>query len=240
MKIKKKTVIISSIAFVLVAAIVVIAVTASGSVPETVNTKADPTEPTVTVDDDTISVDAPDDEPTERDAETLAAIPDDGNALTITEAAAPVSAGGKTTATQGKAGKSAKPISQNTPTDSGSGSSGMIGNGDTGEYNCGTAGHHCDGPETHAYILNLELEGCPYCGSHSCQSFYAVDQWGNTCYTPSKCPKYNTHSDPVYYCQECGKACGDGRNGTCVQFVEACKCPNCGVWVESNTCHTCN
>ena len=106
-------------------------------------------------------------------------------------------------------------------------------------YDCGTDGHHCDGPETHAYILNLELKGCKYCGSHSCPSFYAVDEWGNTCYTPSKCPAYDVHDDPVHYCQKCGKACGDGTNGTCVQYVNACACPNCGEHVDSRTCHTC-
>ena len=106
-------------------------------------------------------------------------------------------------------------------------------------YNCGVPGHHCDGPETHAYIVNLEREGCPFCGRHDCPSFYAVDEWGNTCYTPSKCPKYDVHDDPVHYCQECGRKCGDGKNGTCVQFVNACYCPNCGEWVERFTCHTC-
>ena len=106
-------------------------------------------------------------------------------------------------------------------------------------YNCGTPGHHCDGPETHAYVLNLEREGCPYCHKSDCPSFYATDEWGNTCYTPSKCPQYDIHSDPVYYCQNCGKKCGDGSHGTCVQFVTACHCPNCGKWVESWTCHCC-
>ena len=111
--------------------------------------------------------------------------------------------------------------------------------GGTVPYDCGTEGHNCDGPETHAYILNLELKGCKYCGSHSCPSFYAVDEWGNTCYTPSKCPAYDVHDDPVHYCQKCGKACGDGTNGTCVQFVSACDCPNCGEHVDSRACHTC-
>lgn len=111
--------------------------------------------------------------------------------------------------------------------------------GGTAPYDCGTEGHHCDGPETHAYILNLELKGCPLCGKHNCPSFYAVDEWGNTCYTPSHCPKYDVHEDPVHYCQNCGKACGDGTNGTCVQFVSACDCPICGEHVDRRTCHTC-
>ena len=106
-------------------------------------------------------------------------------------------------------------------------------------YCCGVAGHHCEGPETHSYICELEQKGCEYCGSHSCPSFYAVDQWGQTCYTPSKCPKYDIHADPVYYCQTCHKPCGDGRNGTCVQFVVACNCPNCGEQVSAWACHYC-
>ena len=111
--------------------------------------------------------------------------------------------------------------------------------GGTAPYDCCTEGHHCDGPETHAYILNLELKGCKYCGSHSCPSFYAVDEWGNTCYTPCECPAYDVHDDPVHYCQKCGKACSDGTNGTCVQYVNACDCPSCGEHVDSWTCHTC-
>ena len=106
-------------------------------------------------------------------------------------------------------------------------------------YCCGVAGHHCEGPETHSYICELEQKGCEYCGSHNCPSFYAVDQWGQACYTPSKCPKYDIHADPVYYCQTCHKPCGDGRNGTCVQFVVACTCPNCGEQVPARTCHYC-
>ena len=108
------------------------------------------------------------------------------------------------------------------------------------QYNCGVVGHHCEGPETHSYICELEQKGCEYCGSHNCPSFYAVDQWGQGCYTPSKCPKYDIHADPVYYCQTCHKPCGDGRNGTCVQFVVACTCPNCGEQVPTWTCHYCD
>ena len=109
----------------------------------------------------------------------------------------------------------------------------------TQTYSCGINGHHCTGPETHAYICELEQKGCEYCGSHTCPSFYAVDQWGQGCYTPSKCSKYDIHADPVYYCQTCHKPCGDGRNGTCVQFVIDCTCPNCGEQVKAWTCHYC-
>ena len=126
-----------------------------------------------------------------------------------------------------KTGNVASPIISSEPKDNSNNNNnggGITIGGVDEDYDCGTAGHHCDGPETHAYILNLEIEGCPYCGSHSCPSFYATDEWGCGCYDPSKCPCYDIHSDPVYYCQDCGKPAGDGSNGTCVQFVEACNC----------------
>ena len=107
-------------------------------------------------------------------------------------------------------------------------------------YSCGVAGHHCTGQETHSFICELERKGCEYCGYHNCPSFYAVDEWGQGCYTPSKCPKYDIHADPVWYCQTCGKKCGDGRNDTCVQFIIDCTCPNCGEQVKAWTCHYCN
>ena len=149
--------------------------------------------------------------------------------------------------TDGKADTSANPVAEKEPekpadTDNGNNGSGgiTIGNPPVEEnYSCGAANHHCHSAEAHAWILNLELEGCPYCGSHSCPSFYATDEWGNACPDVTICPKYSEKSNPIYYCQECGKKNGDGSNGTCVQFLHACNCPNCGVWVESNTCHTC-
>ncbi|MDD2268103.1 MAG: hypothetical protein PHY15_00975 [Eubacteriales bacterium] len=117
----------------------------------------------------------------------------------------------------------------------------VIGDGGEAEpYDCGVSGHHCDGPETHANIQNLELEGCPNCGSHSCLSFYATDEWGNTCYTPSKCPSYNIEKDPLHFCQACGKKNGDGTNGTCCIFVVDTTCPLCGKSVEAWSCHTCD
>jgi len=106
-------------------------------------------------------------------------------------------------------------------------------------YSCGVAGHHCEGPETHAYISNLELAGCKYCGSHTCPSFYGTDEWGNAQYTPAFCPEYNVTADPLNYCQTCGRPTGDGTNGTCVHFIQECDCPNCGKHVGSRECHTC-
>ena len=165
----------------------------------------------------------------ELDPDEILTIPDE----TAPSVPSPVSAPGRQPAE-----KTAKPITDKAPDDDGSiGVS--VGNSQIEPYDCGTPGHHCDGPETHAYILNLELEGCPYCHKNNCQSFYATDEWGNSRYTPSECPQYDIHKDPVCYCQTCGKKCGDGSHGTCVQFVNTCSCPNCGEWVESWTCHTC-
>ena len=137
--------------------------------------------------------------------------------------------------------ESAKSVEEGTPPQEEEPSGGgIIIEGNTiEEYECGTPGHHCDGPETHAYILNLEQASCPYCGSHTCPSFYATDEWGQTCYTPSKCPSYDIHQDPVYYCQKCGKPCGDGSNGTCAEYNIDIDCPLCGEHVEAWTCHSC-
>jgi hypothetical protein len=109
----------------------------------------------------------------------------------------------------------------------------------TGGIKIGNEAPPPDNSETNAFIENLKAQGCPYCGSHTCASFFAKDQWGNLCYNPSKCPNYDITKDPVYYCQTCHKKCGDGANGTCVHFIKACNCPNCGEYVEARTCHTC-
>ncbi|MDD4492742.1 MAG: hypothetical protein PHV32_00080 [Eubacteriales bacterium] len=150
--------------------------------------------------------------------------------------------------TGGKADTPANPVAEKEPekpadTDNGNngGSGGItIGNPPVEEkYSCGAANHHCKNAEAHAYILNLELEGCSMCGSHSCPSFYGTDEWGNTGLFPTLCPKYNTQSDPLHTCQKCGKKTGDGSNGTCVEFINACNCPLCGESVVARTCHTC-
>ena len=45
----------------------------------------------------------------------------------------------------------------------------------------------------------------------------------------------------ICFCSECGKASGNGTNGTCCQWLMgAINCPNCGVHVEVRTCHTCS
>lgn len=114
----------------------------------------------------------------------------------------------------------------------------IVGDDDVNDYSCGVKGHHCDSLETHNFITSLEEKGCPICGSHSCKSFYAVDEWGNACYDITKCPEYTQEKDPCIYCQTCGKKVGDGDNGTCVRFTVDCTCPICGKTVKAKTCHT--
>ena len=202
-----------------------------------------PTDPDMTIPDVTIPTIGPENptHPTEPEPTVdPEVIPDDGSGLTPedpkpTEPTEPKPTEPTETKPVEPEKPSEPPVEEDDDDDEGSISIG----GGTVPYDCGTEGHHCDGPETHAYILNLELKGCKYCGSHSCPSFYAVDEWGNTCYTPSECPAYDVHDDPVHYCQKCCKACGDGTNGTCVQYVNACDCPSCGEHVDSWTCHTC-
>lgn len=234
---KTKVLILGAVAAAIVAAVLCLA-----SIPgKTGNKPEETTKPDETASDalvidnpDTSKMESEETEPVPVESESETA--DESGMLCLPdEPAPPVNTG----APAGDAGAAAGPVADKTPIDDGDG--GVTFGGDAPEpYSCGTPGHHCDGPETHAFIQNLEIEGCPYCGSHSCPSFYATDEWGNACYTPSKCPKYDVHKDPVFYCQECGKPCGDGKNGTCVQFVEACYCPNCGKWVEAWICHSCD
>lgn len=105
-------------------------------------------------------------------------------------------------------------------------------------YSCGSKNHHCTTKEEHAFIKSLEEKGCSICGSHSCRSFYAIDEWGNNCYDITKCPKYSEKKDPANYCEYCGKEVGLGDNGTCVRFTVDTKCPICGKKVPAKTCHT--
>ena len=91
-----------------------------------------------------------------------------------------------------------------------------------------------------AWLRNLELEGCPYCNTHSCPSFYAKDEWGYPSLDVTLCPAYDILKDPIKYCQISGKKAGDGSNGTCVRFVNDCHCPNCDKFVKANACHTCD
>lgn len=226
---------------VLLAVILCIALIPSKA-PQTSDEPESPTESTVNVSD--IQVEAP--ETTDNTTSSTESTDKDVTAETLPDGVSIVTPDEKTESntseqTGEKPATAEQPVTPTPlPDDSGNSGGGIVIGGDTpAPYSCGVDGHHCDGAETHAYILNLELAGCEYCGSHKCASFYATDEWGNTCYTPSKCPKYDIHKDPVYYCQECGKECGSGSPDKCVQFVNSDHCPSCGQWVEAWTCHSC-
>lgn len=106
------------------------------------------------------------------------------------------------------------------------------------QYSCGSANHKCKTPEDHEFLLSLEAKGCPICGSHSCKSFYVIDEWGNQSYDITKCPEYRVEEDPAVYCDFCGRVSGLGDNGTCVRFTVDTECPICGKLVPAKTCHT--
>lgn len=114
----------------------------------------------------------------------------------------------------------------------------IVGDDDANAYSCGVKKHNCDSKETHDFIVSLEEKGCSICGSHTCKSFYALDEWGNACYDITKCPKYTEKYDPTIYCSTCGKKIGDGSNGTCVRFVEDTVCEICNSAVKGKTCHS--
>lgn len=106
------------------------------------------------------------------------------------------------------------------------------------QYSCGSPNHRCKTPEDHEFLVSLEAKGCPICGSHSCRSFYVIDEWGNQSYDVTKCPEYKVEEDPAVYCDFCGRVCGLGDNGTCVRFTVDTECPICGKLVPAKTCHT--
>lgn len=242
MKNKKKLFIIGGSAFALVVAIILcIALIPHDNKPvtepETSETAESKTEVTIIDPDDTESAES---EADETDSESEAIV-DDGSGLKpiVEDEESQTTSKSETS----KADEPiATPVSEHSVTPDKSEDTGgvVIGNNPEPEaYSCGVSGHHCSCAEVHALISNYELEGCQYCGSHSCPSFYATDAWGQTCYDASKCPKYNIKSDPVYYCQDCGKKCGDGQNGTCAVYNIDIECPYCGEHVKAWTCHSC-
>lgn len=105
------------------------------------------------------------------------------------------------------------------------------------EYSCGSTNHHCQNAEFHASLLNRELEGCPYCGSHSCKSFYVVNEWGYTFYEATLCPQYNVQKDSAKVCPDCGREMWSASNPTgCFRYLQDTQC-ECGDFVPANTCH---
>ncbi len=142
-----------------------------------------------------------------------------------------------------KAEEPAKPVTPNEPAEPEQpeppdDDSGLQIGGDTPTpYSCGSPNHHCENAEYHAGLLNRELEGCEMCGSHSCPSFYDVNEWGFTAYNPQKCPKYQETKDPAKYCQRCGREMWSPENPNgCFSYLQDTQC-ECGELVKGNTCH---
>lgn len=240
-KLSKKTAIIGSAAIILVFIIIIAVTLLIPKEPKNINTAAPSNTSGLTVAPTTDMPTIPD--ITEAPSETTPTEDSTGDLhVDLTpDKTEDVKTGSNSTSK--KAEESAEPIKPTTPAKEPDKSEGgiQIGGGEpaTEKYSCGSPNHHCVNAENHAYILNLEKEGCPYCGSHSCKSFYAVSSAGTVGCNPKLCPKYNEKKDPVVYCQTCGKKCGDGRNGTCAQFINECDCPICGKHVKGRTCHTC-
>lgn len=163
-------------------------------------------------------------------------IEDDGNGLLKPEVEDDTTSESKMTGEKAKEPNKAvteQPVSKD------EGQTGIIniGGGESAAYSCGDANHHCENAEYHAYIKNLELAGCPYCGSHSCKSFYATNEWGYTEYTPTKCPGYNKEKDDTEVCPRCGRAYWSADNPTgCFSYLQDTVC-ECGETVKGNTCH---
>lgn len=123
------------------------------------------------------------------------------------------------------------------PNDEGKTGGISIGSGEATAYSCGEKSHHCENAEYHAYIKNLELDGCPYCGSHNCASFYVTNEWGYTEYTPTKCPDYSKQKDNTEVCPRCGLGYWSAENpGGCFSYLQDTVC-ECGETVKGNTCH---
>lgn len=134
----------------------------------------------------------------------------------------------------------AKPITTSTPSNSTSSNGDILigGGGPTEPQDYIVDGRKFKNADNYAYWQNWILKGCDYCGAHDCVAFFSVDALGYTSYNWRNCPQYSIEKDPSYYCQSCHLPKGLGF-GKCVQYINACYCQRCGVWVESRTCHTC-
>ena len=91
------------------------------------------------------------------------------------------------------------------------------------------------------FVEYRQRVGCRWCGRTDCPSLFDVyDEWGQPDVDYNKCPKYDIHKDPLYYCQECGYPTWRGAQPGevyCNTFLNSTNCPDCGEWVEWNECH---
>lgn len=234
MKNKKKLFIIGGSAITIILAVVlcIVLIPKHG---EEKPTESEPTESSNT----TVVIDEPVSETQSTETNSInesEKIDDDGNGLLKPEVEDDTAEKSETTGEKAKEPNKTvteQPVSK----DEGDTGAIQIGGGESTAYSCGDANHHCENAEYHAYIKNLELAGCPYCGSHNCKSFYATNEWGYTEYTPTKCPEYNKEKDDNEVCPRCGLAYWSADNPTgCFSYLQDTVC-ECGETVKGNTCH---
>lgn len=114
--------------------------------------------------------------------EVVVNIPDDTTTQTTTEQTATTGSPGvldvkgdpeqkaASSTTRTKAEKPAKPVTTATTPPEAGGI--QIGGGEQPQiYDCKTPNHHCRDAEAHAWIQNLEIQGCEICGAHDCPVF---------------------------------------------------------------------
>ncbi len=231
---KKVIIIVSS-----VLAVIIVCVTIFCLTRDRVETNPVETEPPTSETGKDIVIDDPEDSSEPDKTASVGEIQDDGNALKPDESIEDTAS--KTTGKKAETNDTPKeeiaaPIKESENNVSAGISIG--GNPPVKEaYDCGSANHHCQNAEFHASLLNREMEGCPYCGSHSCASFYAVNEWGFTCYDATLCPKYNVQQDPAKVCPDCGRPKWSLDNPTgCFRYLQDTQC-ECGELVPGNTCH---
>ncbi|MBR2300801.1 MAG: InlB B-repeat-containing protein, partial [Bacteroidaceae bacterium] len=80
-------------------------------------------------------------------------------------------------------------------------------------------------------------EGCRYCGSHNCPTFY---EYTNGKCDVTHCPEYDVTKDPDEYCQTCHLPYGDGP-GYCDKHLLGYDktCERCNQFVPGGSCHHC-
>ena len=108
-------------------------------------------------------------------------------------------------------------------------------------YTCGVERHTCRTETEHEDLLAAIAEGCIWCGKSDCDSFFVVDP--TDLFTDidfTKCPEYDAHKDPCYYCQRCGlPVTGESGDVVCNAFICDANCDYCGKSLKAYECHEC-
>lgn len=109
-------------------------------------------------------------------------------------------------------------------------------------YTCGFENHYCSSQRGHERLLQEIADGCYYCGTSECVSFYARNEQGLTQQDKYLCPEYDVYRDPWFYCQKCNMpkwTTIQDHTKCCFGYVRDTNCYYCSVWVGAEDCHTC-